>query len=325
MNRAFRGGMAEMQDTVRIRSLQTIGEPEIRELSDVLIDCVEGGSSVSFVFPMSRAKAEAFWRGASASVARGERVVLVAEAAEGTIVGTIQVLLNQPENQPHRGGVAKMLVHRRFRRRGIGAALLAAAEQSAFGAGKTLLVLDTASSDAERSYTRHGWERCGRIPNYALFPDGRPCATTVFFKSLTQPAGSTNGETTPPESVDLIATYVHLRNEGAASRVDVPPTFWQEVMAGKRHELDEGRLVAVFEFETDWTTAEMHPSGDELVYVLTGAIDLILAEQCGDRTIALGAGAGHIVPRGVWHTARVRAPAKVLHVTPGAGTRHRAL
>jgi mannose-6-phosphate isomerase-like protein (cupin superfamily) len=218
-----------------------------------------------------------------------------------------------------------MLVHRRFRRRGIGAALLAAAEQSAISAGKRLLVLDTASSDAERLYAEHGWERCGRIPRYALFPDGRPCGTTIFFKSLTQPAGSANGETVPPESLDLIGTYVHLRDDGGASRVDVPPTFWQEVMAGKRRELDEGRLVAVFEFETDWTTAEMHPSGDEIVYVLTGAIDLILAEQSGDRTIELGAGAGHIVPRGVWHTTRVRAPAKVLHVTPGAGTQLRPL
>jgi GNAT superfamily N-acetyltransferase/mannose-6-phosphate isomerase-like protein (cupin superfamily) len=314
-----------MQDTIRIRSLQTIGESEIRALSDVLIDCVEGGSSVSFMFPMSRAKAEAFWRGASASIARGERVVLVAEDARGTIVGTIQVLLNQPENQPHRGDVAKMLVHRRFRRCGIGAALLAAAEQSALGAGKTLLVLDTASSDAERLYAAHGWERCGRIPNYALFPDGRPCATTVFFKSLSEQAGSTNEESTSPGSFDLIGTYVRLRDDGGASRVNVPPTFWQEVMAGKRRELDDGRLVAVFQFETDWTTAEMHPGGDEIVYVLTGAIDLILAAQSGDRTIQLGAGAGHLIPRGVWHTARVRAPAKVLHVTPGTGTQHRPL
>jgi GNAT superfamily N-acetyltransferase/mannose-6-phosphate isomerase-like protein (cupin superfamily) len=314
-----------MQDTIRIRSLRTIGDPEIRGLSDVLIDCVEGGSSVSFMFPMSRAKAEAFWRGASASVARGERIVLVAEDGDGTIVGTILVSLDQPENQPHRGDVAKMLVHRRLRRRGIGAALLAAAEQSALDAGKTLLVLDTASSDAERLYAEHGWERCGRIPNYALFPDGRPCATTVFFKSLIQPTGSTNGETMPPESLDLIGTYVHLRDDGGASRVDVPPTFWQEVMAGKRRELDEGRLVAVFEFESNWTNAEMHPAGDEIVYVLTGAIDLILAEQSGDHTIELEAGAGYVVPRGVWHTARVRAPARVLHVTPGARTQHRPL
>ena len=173
-----------MSDAIQIRCLQSFGEREIRELSDVLIDCVEGGASVSFMLPMTRAKADAFWRTISASVARGERVVLAAEDADGTILGTAQVILAQPENQPHRGDLAKMLVHRRARRRGIGAALLAAAERSARGAGKTLLVLDTASDDAERLYGRGGWQRCGQIPDYALFPDGRPCATTFFFKFL---------------------------------------------------------------------------------------------------------------------------------------------
>ena len=174
----------KVTDAIRIRCLPTIGEREIDGLSDVLIDCVEGGASVSFMLPMSRAKADAFWRTMAASVARGERVVLAAEDAAGTIVGTAQVILAQPENQPHRGDLAKMLVHRRARRRGVGAALLAAAERSALSAGKTLLVLDTASDDAERLYARQGWQRCGEIPNYALWPDGRPCATTFFYKFL---------------------------------------------------------------------------------------------------------------------------------------------
>lgn len=172
-----------MVDAIRIRRLHTIGEREIQGLSDVLIDCVEGGASVSFMLPMTRAKAETFWRNAAAGVARGERVVLSAEDETG-IVGTVQIILAQPENQPHRGDLAKMLVHRRARRRGIGEALLVAAERSALDAGKTLLVLDTASDDAERLYARQGWQRCGIIPNYALLPDGRPCATTYFFKSL---------------------------------------------------------------------------------------------------------------------------------------------
>jgi GNAT superfamily N-acetyltransferase len=170
-------------DAIRIRHLDTIGEREIQGLSDVLIDCVEGGASVSFMLPMTRAKAETFWRNAAAGVARGERVVLSAEDETG-IVGTVQIILAQPENQPHRGDLAKMLVHRRARRRGIGEALLVAAERSALDAGKTLLVLDTASDDAERLYARQGWQCCGIIPNYALLPDGRPCATTYFFKSL---------------------------------------------------------------------------------------------------------------------------------------------
>jgi GNAT superfamily N-acetyltransferase len=119
------------------------------------------------------------------SGARGERAVLVAEDEAGAIVGTVQVILNQPENQPHRGDIAKMLVHRRARRLSVGAALLAAAERRARNAGKTLLVLDTVTGgDAERLYARHGWQRSGQIPDYALWPNGTPCATTIFFKFL---------------------------------------------------------------------------------------------------------------------------------------------
>lgn len=173
-----------MANNIQIRSLQPIGEREITGLSDVLIDCVEGGASVSFMLPMTCAKADAFWRNTAASVARGERLVLAAEDATGMIIGTVTVILQQPENQPHRGDIAKMLVHRRARRQGVGAALLAAAERSALDAGKTLLVLDTASDDAERLYARQGWQRCGVIPDYALLPAGPPCATTIYFKFL---------------------------------------------------------------------------------------------------------------------------------------------
>ena len=173
-----------MSDAIRIRCLESFGDREIQGLSEVLIDCVEGGASVSFMLPMTRAKAEAFWRRTAASAARGERVVLAAEDAAGEIVGTVQIILEQPENQPHRGDLAKMLVHRRARRRGVGAALLVAAERSALDAGKTLLVLDTASDDAERLYGRNGWQSCGQVPGYALLPDGRPCATTFFYKFL---------------------------------------------------------------------------------------------------------------------------------------------
>lgn len=151
----------------------------------MLIDCVEGGASVSFMAPLARAEAVSFWRGIAAAVDRGERLVFVAEDAAGAIVGTVQVILNLPENQPHRGDVAKMLVHRSARRRGLGAALLAAAERGAREVGRTLLVLDTVTGgDAERMYVREGWQRCGEIPGYALFPDGRPCGTTVFYKFL---------------------------------------------------------------------------------------------------------------------------------------------
>ena len=173
-----------MSAAIRIRCLESFGDREIQGLSDVLIDCVDAGATVSFMLPMTRATAEALWRRTAASAARGERVVLAAEDAAGEIVGTAQIILEQPENQPHRGDLAKMLVHRRARRRGVGAALLVAAERSALDAGKTLLVLDTASDDAERLYGRNGWQPCGQVPGYALLPDGRPCATTFFYKFL---------------------------------------------------------------------------------------------------------------------------------------------
>lgn len=169
---------------VQIRRLETLGDREIRGLSEVLTDCVEGGASVSFMFPMTRPKAEAFWRGTSESLSRGERAVLVAEDATGAIVGTVQLIWATPENQPHRGELAKMLVHRQARRQGVGAALLEAAERCAVSEGRTLLVLDTASGDAERLYAREGWERVGVIPAYALWPGGGFCATTLFFKDL---------------------------------------------------------------------------------------------------------------------------------------------
>ena len=172
-----------MGGDIKVRALKTIGEREIQGLGDVLIDCVQGGASVSFMLPMTRAKADAFWRSVAAGVGRGERLVFAAEDASG-IVGTVQIILAQPENQPHRGDLAKMLVHRRARRRGIGAALLTAAEDGARAAGKTVLVLDTASDDAERVYERGGWQRVGVIPDYALWPQGGFCPTTYYFKSL---------------------------------------------------------------------------------------------------------------------------------------------
>jgi len=173
-----------MSDAARIRRLESIGERELDGLCDVLVDCVLGGDSVGFMFPMTREKAETFWRGVGASLARRERIVLGAFDPADALVGTVSVVFAQPENQPHRADVAKLLVHRHSRRRGVGAALLGAAEAEAQRAGRTLLVLDTASADAERLYDRGGWKRCGTIPDYALMPDGPLCATTVFHKRL---------------------------------------------------------------------------------------------------------------------------------------------
>jgi GNAT superfamily N-acetyltransferase len=157
----------------------------VEALADVLIDCVEGGASVSFMLPLPRAKAVAFWRGVADGVARGERVLLVAEDASGRIVGTVQMILSLPENQPHRADIAKMLVHRSARRRGVARQLMTAIDDAARDEGRTVLVLDTVTGgDAERLYARAGWQRAGVVPKYALMPDGGFCATTFFYKHL---------------------------------------------------------------------------------------------------------------------------------------------
>jgi GNAT superfamily N-acetyltransferase len=172
---------------IAIRRLGGAGaRQEVPALAEILIDCVAGGASVSFMAPLSRDRAEAFWRMVAEGVERGARALLVAEdGATGRLLGTVQLVLEQPENQPHRADLAKMLVHRDARRRGLGAALLRAAEDAARAAGKTLVVLDTVSGgDAARLYERLGWIEAGTIPGYALWPDGRPCATTYYFRIL---------------------------------------------------------------------------------------------------------------------------------------------
>jgi GNAT superfamily N-acetyltransferase len=153
-------------------------------LAAVLADCVEGGASVSFMSPFSHAQARSVFEGYADDVDDGRRVVLAA-LADGEVVGTVQVVLAAPPNQPHRGEIAKLLVRRSARRRGIAQLLMERAEAEARAEGKTLLVLDTVTGDpGERLYARLGWNRVGVIPNYALYPDGRPCDTTVFWKAV---------------------------------------------------------------------------------------------------------------------------------------------
>ena len=165
------------------RRLHAVDDAQIDALAGVLIDCVEGGASVSFMHPLTRDRAVAFWRRVAQGVAAGERALLVAEDARG-LCGTVQLVLDQPENQPHRADLSKMLVHRRARRQGLGAALMRAAEATARECGKTLLVLDTASAEAERLYERLGWARVGTIPGFALLPHGGLCGTTVYYRNL---------------------------------------------------------------------------------------------------------------------------------------------
>ena len=167
-----------------VRRLNQVTSREFGGLCEVLIDCVEGGASVSFMHPMTLSKASEYWRGVAASMANGERALVVAEDAQGALIGTAQAIWAREENQPHRADIAKMLVHRRARGLGVGGRLLEAAEAAAREAGRTLGVLDTGSREGERLYERGGWQRVGTIPDYALMPDGAPCSTVVYYKRL---------------------------------------------------------------------------------------------------------------------------------------------
>jgi GNAT superfamily N-acetyltransferase len=172
--------------------LQAVSAVQLGELASVLIDCVEGGASVSFMHPLEREGALAFWNSVASAVARGDRALLVAEDTLG-ICATAQLVLALPQNQPHRADLSKVLVHRRARRRGLGAALVRAAEATARDCGRDLLVLDTVTGgDAQRLYERLGWVRVGDIPRFALMPTGEFCSTTYYYRDLGK-SGSKNG------------------------------------------------------------------------------------------------------------------------------------
>lgn len=167
-----------------IERLVELTSEHIQGLCDVLVDCVEGGASVGFMVPMTNDRAFEFWNRVAQAVAAGNRALLIAKDELG-ICGTVQLILDLPENQPHRADLVKMLVHRRARRRGLGSALMQAAESMARECGKTLLVLDAVTDgDAARLYERLDWVRVGDIPNYAFMPDGAPCSTTYYYRSL---------------------------------------------------------------------------------------------------------------------------------------------
>jgi ribosomal protein S18 acetylase RimI-like enzyme len=168
--------------------IRRLSPAEAREhldaLAGVLYDCVEGGASVSYMAPFSREDARRAFAGFVADAEEGGRLILAA-FADGVLVGTVQVIVALPPNQAHRAEIAKLLVHRSARRRGIAERLMERAEDEARAEGKTLLVLDAVSTDAAaRLYDRMGWTTVGVIPGYALYPDGRPCDTTVFWKAL---------------------------------------------------------------------------------------------------------------------------------------------
>ena len=174
-----------MADDYKVVALDPAGvRAGADDLAAVLVDCVDGGASVNFMAGFDMVRAKKFWNDIAKRMENDGRHVFAAVAPDGKIVGTVQLVPAGIENQPHRAEISKMLVLRSARKRGLGAALMRAAEEAAAHTGKTLLNLDTASDDAERLYSALGWTLAGRIPNYALMPDGAPCATALYYKEI---------------------------------------------------------------------------------------------------------------------------------------------
>ncbi len=156
----------------------------IPALAEIIADCVKGGASVGFMAPCEPLNFVPYWTRVAQEVESADTLLIVAEH-DGEIVGTVQLGLSQMPNQPHRTDLKKLLIHRKARGLGLARQLMQAAEEEARRHQKTLICLDTATgSPAEAIYTHLGWERVGVIPNYALYPDGSPCATTLFYKGL---------------------------------------------------------------------------------------------------------------------------------------------
>jgi len=156
----------------------------IEEFGGILVDCVEGGAGVSFMLPFSQADASAFWLSVADDCDAGKRIVIAA-LMNSVAVGTVQLLPVQIPNQPHRAEVAKLLVHRRARGRGIAKALMTRVEAEAKALKRSLLTFDTTTGDAaEQLYLSLGYVRAGIIPHYAYMPDGRLIDTSVFYKLI---------------------------------------------------------------------------------------------------------------------------------------------
>ncbi len=159
--------------------------PAIRDaLSELLIETVAIGGSVSFMHPLAKDDADTFWQDSLGAVARGERIVLGAFDGDD-LVGTVTLLLKLPPNQPHRAEIAKMMTRVAHRNRGVATALMCAAEALAIADRRTLLVLDTAEEDgAGPFYERLGFKLTGLIPDYALKPRGGLTGTLIYWKRI---------------------------------------------------------------------------------------------------------------------------------------------
>jgi len=158
-------------------------EARLPELAAVLVDAVAHGASVNFLAGFGQAQAEAFWRAQLPALGGPTRLLVAQE--EGRVLGHVLLFLAPQPNAPFRAEIGKMIVHSAARRRGLGLALLNAAEALALSLGRTLLLLDTESGSAgDALYRAAGWVECGRVPGHALRPDGVPADTTMFYKRL---------------------------------------------------------------------------------------------------------------------------------------------
>lgn len=159
---------------------------ELADFSQLLTACVQAGASIGFMAPFGLEKAEAFWAGIADKVGAGDRLIWTArDESTGALLGTVQLIIGLPDNQPHRGDVAKLMVSPKARRRGVARQLMLALEDEARARGLRTLVLDTVTgSPADALYRQLGWIEVGPVPDYELFPDGTPCSTTFFYRAL---------------------------------------------------------------------------------------------------------------------------------------------
>lgn len=185
--------MSRSAHNAELRALPSpVSSSVVAGLTDLLLNVVHAGASVSFMLPFDREQAAAYWDRTLASIdpVRGP-IVLVAEVG-GRVAGSVQLHPAWPPNQPHRADVAKLLVHTDFRRHGIARALMLELESHARRLGRTLLTLDTVTgSPADRLYRSLGYQECGTIPQYAMMPDGTWAGTTIFYKHLAEAPGLT--------------------------------------------------------------------------------------------------------------------------------------
>ncbi|KAA3452619.1 GNAT family N-acetyltransferase [Mesorhizobium sp. SARCC-RB16n] len=170
-------------NAIEIKPL-TVNQKTLALLTDLLVETVAAGGSVSFMHPLAPEAAKAFWETSLAAAARGERMVLGAWDG-GALVGTVTLLLDCPPNQPHRAEMAKLMTSVEQRGKGVGTRLMRAAERLAAEKGRTLLVLDTATEEgASGLYEKLGFTLAGEVPDYALKPHGGLTGTLIYWKRI---------------------------------------------------------------------------------------------------------------------------------------------